>query len=48
MRFLSFIDPADGAWTITGLFGMNNAGQILGIGTLGSRFATIVLTPAAQ
>ena len=44
----SLIDPADGAWTITGLFGMNNAGQILGIGTLGSRFATIVLTPAAQ
>ena len=42
----TLIDPADGAWTITGLFGMNNGGQILAIGTLGGRFASIVLTPA--
>lgn len=44
----SLVDPADGAWTITGLYGMNNAGQIVAIGTLGNRFASIVLTPVAQ
>jgi probable HAF family extracellular repeat protein len=44
----SLIDPADGAWTITGIFGINNAGQIVAIGMSAGRSASIVLTPAIQ
>jgi len=44
----SLIDPADGAWTITGLFAMNNAGQIVAIGNSGGRIASFVLTPIAR
>jgi probable HAF family extracellular repeat protein len=33
----SFVDPLDGFWTIESVFGINNAGQIVGIGSSNGR-----------
>jgi probable HAF family extracellular repeat protein len=44
----SLIDPADGFWTIDSVFHINNAGQIVGIGTTNGRSAIVLLTPLAQ
>jgi probable HAF family extracellular repeat protein len=44
----SLVDPADGFWTIDSVFHINNAGQIVGIGTTNGRSAIVLLTPIVQ
>jgi probable HAF family extracellular repeat protein len=44
----TLIDPADGVWTIDSVFAINNAGQIIAIGTSNGQGASILLTPVAQ
>lgn len=44
----TLIDPADGYWTISQVFAINNAGQIVAMGTSGGRTTSILLTPVAQ
>jgi probable HAF family extracellular repeat protein len=41
----SLVDPLDGFWSINGVFAINNAGQILAMGTQNGRQAAILLTP---
>jgi len=44
----TLVDPADGFWTIQHVFAINNAGQILAIGSSGGIQSSIILTPVAQ
>jgi probable HAF family extracellular repeat protein len=44
----SLVDPADGLWTVDSVVAINNAGQIVAIGTMNGRWASILLTPIAQ
>jgi hypothetical protein len=41
----TLIDPADGAWTIGAVAGINNAGQIIATATSNGRSAQVLLTP---
>jgi len=45
MALTTLVNPADGAWTIDEAVGINNAGQIIGVGTLGGVRKPIVLMP---
>ena len=42
----TLIDPLDGFWTISGVYGINNAGQIIAMGSSGGVSGPVVLTPA--
>jgi probable HAF family extracellular repeat protein len=44
----SLIDPADGFWTVDSVVAINNAGQIVAVGTANGRSASILLTPIAR
>ena len=41
----TLIDPADGFWTIDGVIGINNAGQIIANARTNGRVAMVLLTP---
>lgn len=46
---MSMLDPMSGAgWTITQVAGINNRGDIVGLGTHDGRSAAFILTPAGQ
>jgi len=44
----SLVVPGDGAWSVTHVFAINNAGQIVAMGVNNGRVASILLTPIAQ
>lgn len=44
----SLVDPLDGFWTIDSVFGINNAGQIIGIGSSNGRSTAVLLTPTVR
>ena len=48
MDLASLIDSADGFWTIDQVRGINNAGQIIAIGSSGGQSTAILLTPVTQ
>jgi probable HAF family extracellular repeat protein len=47
VELASLIDPADGAWIIGSVTSINNAGQILAMGSQGGNNVSILLTPVA-
>jgi len=44
----SLVDPADGFWTVDAVVAINNAGQIVAMGTANGRSASLLLTPIAR
>ncbi len=44
----SLVAPEDGAWSVTQVFAINNAGQIVAMGSNNGRVASILLTPITQ
>lgn len=48
VELASLVDPADGAWTISSVAAINNAGQVLALGSSqGGGNSSILLTPVA-
>lgn len=48
LELASLVAVEDGAWTIGSVFAINNAGQILALGSINGRAASILLTPVAR
>jgi probable HAF family extracellular repeat protein len=46
MQNLNDLIPADSGWVLSEAHGINDAGQIVGVGTVGGLFHAFLLTPA--